>query len=186
MPDFSFDWAAALRENVQNHLMYYRDKPCSVLEVGVFEGRGALVFLEQILTHPESKYTGVDDWWSMLTNTQPPERGKQLQGKQLEILQWINWIRQRAFNNLAPFPANKWRIIEKASHDALYEMHKNQETFDVVYIDGDHRFGPCFMDSYLAWPLVKDVMFWDDMGPNWDVTVAVHHFLASIQGVHSR
>lgn len=178
--EFTQDWTQHLQGNVRCFLGGYRDRKCSLLEVGIFEGRSAKIFLEEVLTHPESTYTGIDDWWSHLTQGYPPERTNELQGKRKDTLAWLNSTYRNAMENFSKFPADKCRIIEDLTHSALYNLHQERATFDIVYIDGDHSFGQCFLDSVLAWPLVKEVMLWDDAAPGWPATVAMSHFLNSI------
>lgn len=180
--EFTFDWAKHMQENVRRFMGEYRDRRCSVLEVGIFEGRSAQVFFDEILTHPESNYTGIDNWWSFVTASHPPQRGEVFDEECQKGWQWTNEVHRRAMRNFEELPAGKWKIIENISHTALWQLNKEKAQFDIVYIDGDHTFGQTFLDSMIAWPLCKDIMFWDDAAPHWEVTVAIHHFLKFIEG----
>ena len=59
------------------------------------------------------------------------------------------------------------RSIRKRSIVALPELAG--ECFDFIYIDGDHRAAPVFMDAHLAWQLLKPqgIMIFDDY--EWDL-----------------
>jgi hypothetical protein len=60
---FSEDWATENTTNWSRILRGFKGKAnVHALEVGSFEGRSALWFLENILTHPTDSITCVDIW----------------------------------------------------------------------------------------------------------------------------
>jgi hypothetical protein len=58
--EFYFDWCIDFRKNCETLFWKFRDRPISYLEIGIWEGRSACWMLDNILIHPESKYTGID------------------------------------------------------------------------------------------------------------------------------
>lgn len=58
--EFTTDWAQSFIRNATEHLMCFKGTPISYLEIGVFEGRSACWMLDNILTHSDARYTGVD------------------------------------------------------------------------------------------------------------------------------
>ena len=57
---FTVDWGTDFRKNCETLFWQFRDLPISYLEIGIYEGRSACWMLDNILIHPESKYTGID------------------------------------------------------------------------------------------------------------------------------
>lgn len=139
-PCFSQDWSRHFVRNATKHLLPLAGAPLRCLEIGVFEGRSARWMLENVLTHPESRFVGVDAW---------PFPGDPFE--------------QRARDNLAPF-ADRVELHKAASGDALRGPGFRPESFDIVYIDGDHRALAVLTDSVLTWPLLRvgGVCIWDD------------------------
>ncbi|MEE2678508.1 MAG: class I SAM-dependent methyltransferase [Myxococcota bacterium] len=104
------------------------------LEVGLWQGRSLLWVLENVLTHPESRATGID----------------------------IS-LHPDLLHNLAISGAqDRVTAIEAASQQALRELPVS--SYDIIYIDGSHTADDVLADMVLAWPLLKPggVMILDD------------------------
>jgi predicted O-methyltransferase YrrM len=58
------------------------------------------------------------------------------------------------------------RIIRQFSAIELPILLKNQELYDIIYIDGSHYAYDVFFDSALSWKLLKSsgILIWDDYG----------------------
>ncbi len=104
------------------------------LEVGLFQGRSALWMLENVVSHPTSRMTGVD-------------------------IQINPHLRANLEKSGA---ADRVTLLEGPSQRVLKEMP--EESFDVVYIDGSHRGDDVLTDAVLAWRLLRDggVLIFDD------------------------
>ena len=83
------------------------------MEIGVIEGRSAIWMLENILTHPTAKLTGIDI-----------------------LPKGLNWKEIYLFNLDLSGSANKALIIEGASQIELRKLTLN--SFDIIYIDACH------------------------------------------------
>lgn len=57
---FSTDWAEWFVKNATELFLPLAGQPISYLEIGVYEARSAVWMLDNVLTHPLSKYCGVD------------------------------------------------------------------------------------------------------------------------------
>jgi predicted O-methyltransferase YrrM len=72
-------------------------------------------------------------------------------------------------------------IVEESSHVALPRWTTERRQFDIAFIDGDHRFDPCFLDIWYALLLVKSggLVVVDDM---WmpSVRMAVAFFQSNV------
>lgn len=124
-------------ENWKNWLAEFRGKKVVGLEIGTFEGDSAEWFLENVATHPDSRFhcvdpfTGADDHRFHNIDTSKTE--------------------ERTRAKLARFPNV---VIHKAySQDKLYEFKKG--TFDWGYIDGSHTARDTLRDGVLVFDLLK-------------------------------
>ena len=157
---FSQNWNITFARNWIDHLQEWTDnrknKPLSYLEIGIYEGRSGCWMLDNILTHPQSSYVGIDAWVD--------KRTKDVAHKNLSHHQ------------------DKIRIIEGDSRFELRKLIPN--SFDVVYIDACHIRENAFFDSVLVWDLSKDLIIWDDYrNPNfthYGVEDAVDSMLGNI------
>jgi predicted O-methyltransferase YrrM len=118
----------------EKHLKPLAGKPVNYLEIGTFEGRSMVWMLENVLTHPTSRATGIDFH-----------------------------IRPSYLGNLALAKGcDKVKNIQAMSHRALKTLPA--ETFDLVYIDGSHQTQDVLIDAVMAFDLVKDggLILFDD------------------------
>ena len=141
-PSFSQTWSEHFEANAKRHLVPLAGRPLRYLEIGVFEARSSLWMFEHVLTHPDSRMVGIDAW---PVPTDPFE--------------------ERARANLAP-QGERVELIKGRSHAALRDPRLLPESFDIIYIDGDHTSLGVMTDSVLCWPLLKvgGICIWDDYG----------------------
>ena len=60
---FNFDdFTVEFRKNFEQYIKFDPERRWDILEVGVLDGRNAVWLLENVLTHPQSSYVGID-WW---------------------------------------------------------------------------------------------------------------------------
>ncbi len=120
----------------------FKGKPNThYLEIGVFEGRTAIWMLENILTHPTSRFTGVDIF--------------------------SRDFKERYLSNLKRSGvAHKATTIEGYSQVELRKLPLN--SFDIIYIDACHRADCVLSDAVLSFELLKDggILIFDDY--NWE------------------
>lgn len=131
-----------------------------MLEIGSFEGRSALWFLENILTGSGSGITCVDGFW-------PPY------GEVFE-------------RNIARSPFSD-RVIQLRGDSQAVLPGLPQEAFDIVYIDGGHLEQEVQADALEAWRVAKfgAILIFDDF--LWALHLpleqrpqrAIHRFLQS-------
>ena len=170
---YTSDWAKHFVANARAHLMELAGKPVRCLEIGVFEGRSARWMLEHLLTHPESKYVGIDAWG------------------------WDDGSEEKALAHLEPFMDR----VQLRKGDSIWVLRTGDwqpESFDFAYIDGCHRALSVLTDSALVWPLVRvgGLVVWDDyewrrawwkrerMPRHLRPKEAIDAFLMSIKGAH--
>jgi predicted O-methyltransferase YrrM len=107
------------------------------VEVGTYEGRSAIWFLENILTHPSSSITCIDLFDGPYDATFD--------------------------HNLATF-AGRVRKLRAPSQLALRSLEP--WSYDFAYIDGSHTAKDVLLDAMLVWDLVKPggIVIFDDYG----------------------
>lgn len=109
-------------------------KPRATLEIGMAFGYSTLYILSAIAENGEGRHTAVDPLQSSVfsgvasTQAQAAVREKGLQ-------------------------AEAFRLIEERSDRAAVDLARAGSTFEVIFIDGNHRFDDVLVDFYLCAPL---------------------------------
>jgi predicted O-methyltransferase YrrM len=173
--NFTSDWTSRNYKSWINLLAPLRDQPLSVLEIGSWEGRSALFFLNYL---PRCKIVCVDTFKGSWEN-----HAWSLKQRITQL-----WPIERRFDaNLAPFAGR----VEKCKEPSLLALGRfglAQRRFDLVYIDGSHLAVDVYRDGVLAWPLVAPggIVIFDDyiwpVGPEPDrPNVGIDAFLATVE-----
>ncbi|MDH4195934.1 MAG: class I SAM-dependent methyltransferase [Candidatus Aminicenantes bacterium] len=140
---FTADWFYTRIETWNKILAPFKNRAdVAYLEIGVFEGRSLLWMLENVLTHPSARATGIDKFSGALE--------------------------KRFRDNLdLSGAASKVKVIKGYSNVELRKLSIN--SFDIIYIDGSHLGKDVFVDAALSWSLLKKsgVLIFDDYG--WTV-----------------
>ena len=127
----SFDWIEVLKK--------FKEKKFEYLEIGSFEGNSALFILENF---KNSSVTCVDPW-KQLQSVDGSNEG-------YEHLSIIN-IEKNFDQNLIPYYG---KFIKKKMSSGLF-FKKNEEQFDVIYIDGSHFAEEVIKDCRNSWLVLK-------------------------------
>jgi len=137
--NFTEDWVTPHANLWREQLKHLKGKPnIHALEIGSFEGRSALWFLENILTDATSTITCVDLFI----------------GKTYEA-QFDHNIRVSTLGK-------KVGKIKGSSQTILRQLKLNR--YDFIYIDGSHLAVNVLMDAVLSWDLLKvgGIIIFDD------------------------
>jgi predicted O-methyltransferase YrrM len=134
--DFTTNWVIWKLGMWQTLAARIKKKHPKILEVGSWEGRSAITWLNLI---PGSHITCIDHW-----NRIPNHE-------------------RRFTSNLAEYGA-RVRKIAAPSRDGLETLLAERRSYDLIYIDGDHTRDATLRDSTLAWPMLRrgGVFLWDD------------------------
>ena len=150
--NFTTDWFTPNIPVWKKTLSNFEGQPnIRYLEIGVFEGRAFLWMLENILTHPTSRATGIDPFYRKELE---PRLYDNLEIEELELI---------FFDNLEISGlGNKAQIIKGFSQVELRKLPLH--SFDIIYIDGDHDTSAVLNDAFLSWPLLKEggILIFDD------------------------
>ncbi|HYW60113.1 MAG TPA: class I SAM-dependent methyltransferase [Xanthobacteraceae bacterium] len=187
--DLAFDWTSRHIPLWLQILAPLRTRSVKVLEIGSFEGRSALFFVNYL---PHSTLVCIDAWDASVVDLDVVERMPEAAGapdKMAWAVEEFLKVQRRFDCNLAPFGDRVTKVVGW-SHEALAELGVGGETFDVIYVDGDHRALGAYADCVLAWPLLAPdgIMIIDDYGFMPDLPkdkrpqAGVDRFLETIPG----
>jgi hypothetical protein len=165
---FSEDWFSRCIPLWEEALKPFKGEPdIHYLEVGVFEGRSALWVLENVCTHPSSRITGIDPGIETRAHK--------------TLLSNIKLSGQE----------QRFSLIKGFSQFELRKLPVG--SFDIIYIDGDHRPKAVIEDSILAWRLLKPggLVIFDDYlkfqgeeGPKIAIDSFYHFFHEEFEVIH--
>jgi len=137
---FTSDWVTANADRWIETLGHLRGVDGAMMaEIGSYEGRSALWFLEYILTGADSAICCIDFW---------PETPA------IERTFDRNTRQARLENRLRKFRGDCWQLASLPGF------------FDAIYVDGDHRALAALTDAVVAWRALKlgGVLVFDDYG----------------------
>jgi predicted O-methyltransferase YrrM len=147
---FSSDWTSAHIAEWVRILSPLRNTVSTVLEIGSWEGRSAIFFLEFF---PRAHITCIDTFEGAPSFHEGDSKYPE-QVRNAEIL----------FDSNVAMYGDRVRKMKSLSATALAALSTQSERFDLVYIDGSHRSEDVLIDSALSWPILRDggVLIWDD------------------------
>jgi len=114
-----------------------------ILEIGTYAGVSLIEMLKLV---PESTATVIDQWkdyyeYDILVNKETSVNN----AKSAE---------QEFYNNILPFK-DRITIMKGKSCDKLIELMMKRESFNFIYVDASHKCLDVYLDSILAWKLLK-------------------------------
>jgi hypothetical protein len=136
---FTFDGVSVNAKNWSTHLGEFSGKPnITALEIGSYEGRSALWFLANILTHETSSITCVALFEGHIDSI---------------------------FDGNVNASGLEHKIT-KLKGDSKLVVRDLKKSFDFVYIDGSHVAKDVLIDAVLTWDLLKPggIIIFDDYG----------------------
>ena len=142
-------------------------KELHILEIGSFEGKSTVWFLENILQNKNSTITCVDPW--MNYSQDQDSLNSYFKGEN----EWdlINRKTKEIFlhNIVESGDSGKVIIRQGFSDKVLPCLITEQKMYDIIFIDGNHTAPYVIMDSVMSWPLLKKggIMIFDDY--NWEL-----------------
>jgi predicted O-methyltransferase YrrM len=168
------DWTSRNYKLWANIFASRREEPLRVLEIGSWEGRSALFFLNYL---PNASIVCVDTFAGSIEHRSWPF---------WQRLWQLSSIEKRFDANLAPF-AHRVQKRKQESLVALGQFGIEGRRFDIVYVDGSHVAIDVYRDGVLAWPLVAagGTIIFDDYqrkrGPEKDLPqVGIDAFLRTV------
>jgi predicted O-methyltransferase YrrM len=153
--DFSADWTSHNIPVWLAVLARLRMHPLRILEIGCYEGRSAVFWMEFF---PHARLTVVDAF-----------TGPQYHAEEQAYLAQLPFIEQRFDKNTAPYGSRVTKLKGSSARElAILKAASHQ--FDLIYIDGCHQRDMVMLDSLLSWQLLSPggILIWDDyeLGPD--------------------
>jgi predicted O-methyltransferase YrrM len=146
---FSSDWAGNHFFTWAELLHPLREKPVRILEIGSWEGRSALFFLNYL---PLSRIVCVDTFGGSIEHHLNP------------YFAALALKTEGQFDsNLAAF-ADRVEKIKGSSTAVLPKLGVAGQRFDLAYIDGSHMAADVFRDGALTWSMMErgGIVIFDD------------------------
>jgi hypothetical protein len=145
---FSSDWTSGNFPIWARLLRRYRDLAPRILEIGSWEGRSALFFLNYL---PHSRLVCVDSFTLSGPLLETPSEAMTQFGVNSQNFD-PNY--ETHFDiNLAAF-RERIEKIRRTSAEALGELGIEGRRFDIAYIDGSHHAVDVYRDAVLTWPMI--------------------------------
>jgi hypothetical protein len=146
---FTFDWTSHHFPKWRELLKKYRTRKARGLEIGSWEGRSAIFFLNYL---PRCTMVCVDSFLGgreHLINRGSPR--------------FLRSVEKRFDSNVAEF-GDRVEKIRARSAEALAQLGVQGRRFDFAYIDGSHVAADVYSDALLTWPLIArgGVVIFDD------------------------
>jgi len=135
-PIWTNEWACGNYPLWMKFLSGFIGKETHALEVGSCEGRSSCFFVQNILTHPDSRLTCVDPWVMLGTE-------------------------ERFQHNIDALGCReKMHIIKGYSDEVALDLN----LWDFVYVDGNHSAKATLFDAARSWVSLKKggIMIFDD------------------------
>ena len=140
--DFTTNWLTRDLDSWLAALAPFKDRPARVLDVGSYEGRSAVTFLELL---PKAHVVSVDQFVFA-----EMDKGAAIEAR---------------FHKNTEGYGERIRQIKGPAAATLDDLRKQKQTFDVIYADAGKARDWVFALSALAWPLLKagGIIIWDDL-----------------------
>ena len=133
-----------------------------ILEIGSFEGKSTILFLENFLQNKNSTITCVDPWMDY------SQDHDSLNSYFREENEW-NLTERRTkeiflHNIIESSSSNKVIIRQGFSDKILPSLITEQKMYDIIFIDGNHTAPYVMMDTIMSWTLLKKggIIIFDD------------------------
>ena len=133
-----------------------------ILEIGSFEGKSTIWFLENFLQNKNSTITCVDPWMDY------SQDHDSLNSYFREENEWNLTERKTKeiflHNIIESSNSNKVIIRQGFSDKILPSLITEQKMYDIIFIDGNHTAPYVMMDTIMSWTLLKKggIIIFDD------------------------
>lgn len=147
--DLTSDWTSGNFDKWAEILSPLRDAKINILEIGSWEGRSAIFWLEFF---PHSQLTCIDNF-----------EGSPTCPTIIEAREQIPNIENRFDANMKIYGPRVTKIRSRSA-SALDALAYKEASFDLIYIDAEHRRDDVLIDSLLAVKMIREngIVIWDD------------------------
>lgn len=147
---YTTDYVSVYTPQWREHLEVFQGRPqVKMLEIGSFEGRSSVWFLQHILTHPSAQLTCIDSF-ARAGGEMRFDHNIRVSGEERKV-----------------------QKLKGPSEEVLCALEDSE--FDIIYIDGCHQALNVLMDCTWCWlhlkpggVLILDDYLWELGKPKWD------------------
>ena len=141
-----------------------------ILEIGSFEGKSTVWFIDNLLDNPKSSITCIDPWISYdqkhdsMNSYSEDLNNKEQFENVLDGFVFTDEYQTFLHNIHETTKPSQVNIIKGFSKSILPNLITESKKFDVIFIDGNH-IAPCvLLDAVMSWELlnVNGYMIFDD------------------------
>jgi hypothetical protein len=132
-----------------------REEEAHVLEIGSWEGRSTIYFLDQVILNEKSTITCVDSW---LKYSQDENSLNSYSDEDAHGWQWMDPkdAEKNFLHNIKESGREESvNIMKGFSSEKLPELILKNKKYDIIYIDGNHVAASVLTDAVMSWPLLK-------------------------------
>ena len=175
---FTEDWFSA--DDLVQFLPLKTQEEIHFLEIGSFEGKSTVWFLENILLNEKSTITCIDPWTTYSQNNNSFDSYNKVDSE------WNFTDNKNTFLHniyLSGFK-NKVIIEQGFSNEILPKFILDKKKYDIIFIDGNHTSPFVITDGIMSWYLLKegglmifDDYLWSDSNSTLSPKLAVDSFI---------
>jgi predicted O-methyltransferase YrrM len=175
---FTKDWFKS--DDLVQFLPLKTQEEIHILEIGSFEGKSTIWFLENILTNDKSTITCVDPWTSYTQDENSFDSYNKIDSE------WNFEDNKNTFlyNIDLSGVSNKVIIEQGYSNEILPKFIVDKKRYDIIFIDGNHTSPFVITDGIMSWYLLKkgglmifDDYLWGDCNSTLSPKLAVDSFV---------
>jgi len=147
-------------EDLEKFLPLKTKKELHILEIGSFEGKSTIWFLDNLLQNPNSTITCVDPWTTYSQDSNSFNNYSK-DNNEWDFTQHKNTF---LYNINETGFKNKVIVTQGFSHEILPELIVKNKKFDIIFIDGNHVSPFVLTDSVMSWYLCNSngIIIFDD------------------------
>jgi hypothetical protein len=172
--EFTMDWFHfGIKEDVKRCVELNKDEKLNILEIGVFEGKASVWFMENYMKNKETKITFIDPFLETDTTTDVTKRTEELFKNNL--------------NNAAiryQIGEDRIKVYKEKSENVLPYLIITKEEYDIIFVDGSHLSRDIIIDITLSWKMLKKggyIILDDYQNKNSEVKKCMDFFTSCIE-----
>ena len=162
---FTKNWFS--KRDLEQHLKVDTQKEIHILEIGSFEGRSTVWFINNILKNENSSITCIDAWMNFYQNTNSANT-YDIDTKTKSGVDFVrDNIKGTFLHNISETTQqHKVNLIHGYSQTELPTLISQSKKYDIIFIDGNHTTPFVLSDAVLSWHLLSEggIMIFDDYG----------------------
>jgi predicted O-methyltransferase YrrM len=136
-----------------------------ILEIGSFEGKSTVWFINNLLKNEKSTITCIDPWMNFYQNSNSFNSYNPETKTQSGIDYIKDDIKGRFLHNINETGySNKVNVTHGMSYLELPKLINEKKLYDIIFIDGNHTSPFVLTDAVMSWFLLKPngIMIFDD------------------------